>query len=62
MFYGEHQDKRVSYRCAALGYYWYGLRKGEVKRSVDVYYPDMGCVYTQEMLEEYRELENAKRK
>ena len=61
MFYGEHQEKRVSYRCAALGYYWYGPRKGEVKRSVDVYYPDMGCVYTQEMLEEDRETENVRR-
>ena len=39
-----------------------GPKKGEVKRTVDVYYPDMGCIYTQEMLEEDRELENARRK
>ena len=61
MFYGEHQEKKVSYRCTALAYYWYGLRKGEVKRSVDVYYPDMGCVYTQEMLGEDREMKNVRR-
>ena len=61
MFYGEHQEKKVLYRCVALGYYWHGFRKGEVKRSVDVYYPDMGCVYTQEMLEEDREMQNVRR-
>jgi len=61
LFYGEHQEKKVSYRCAALGYYWYGPRKDEVKRSVNVYYLDMGCVYTQEMLEEDREMQNVRR-
>jgi len=61
MFYGKHQENKVSYRCVALGYYWSGPRKGEVKRSVNVYYPDMGCVYTQEMLEEDRETENVRR-
>ena len=61
MFYGEHQEHKVRYRCTALGYYWHGPRKGEVKRNVDVYYPDMGCVYTQEMLENDKEMENVKR-
>ena len=60
-FYGEYQEKKVSYRCVALGYYWYGPKKGEVKRNIDVYYPDMGCVYTQEMSEEDKEIENVRR-
>ena len=52
MFYGEHQEKKVSRINVTLGYYWYGTRKGEVKRDAGVYYPDMGCVYTQEMYNE----------
>ena len=61
-FYGKKQEHKTKYRSVALGYYWYGPRKGEVKRSIDVYYPDMGCVYTQEMLEEDREMQNVRRK
>ena len=61
MFYGEHQEHKVRNRCIALGYYSEGPKKGEVKRDVDVYYPDMGCVYTQEMLEEDREMQNVRR-
>ena len=60
-FYGEYQENKVTYRCVVLGYYWYGPKKGEVKRDIGVYYPDMGCVYTQEMLEEDEELENVRR-
>ena len=62
LFYGAHQEHKIQYRCTTLSYYWYGPKKGEVKRTVDVYYPDMGCIYTQEMLEEDRELENVRRK
>ena len=58
MFYGEHQEHKVRYRCIALGY----DSDGQVKRDVDVYYPDMGCVYTQEMLDDDREMENARKK
>ena len=61
MFYGEHQEHKVRYRCTALGYYFDGPKKGEVKRDVDVYYPDMGCVYTQEMLDDDREMENVRK-
>ena len=61
MFYGEHQEKTITRRCTALAYYWYGPKKGEVKRNINVYYPDMGCVYTKEMLEEDRETENVGR-
>jgi hypothetical protein len=61
IFYGEHQEHKVRYRCTALAYYFDGPKKGEVKRDVGVYYPDMGYVYTQEMLEDDRETENVRR-
>ena len=51
-FYGEHQQGKIRKRCIALAYYWYGPRKGQPKRDVGTFYPDMGCVYTQEMHEE----------
>ena len=51
-FYGEHQQGKIRKRCIALAYYWYGPRKGQPKRDVGTFYPDMGCVYTQEMFEE----------
>ena len=47
-FFGEHQEKKMGWRCVALSYY----DDGTPKRHVGTYYPDMGCVYTQEMLEE----------
>ena len=52
VFYGEHQEKKITRRCIALGYYWYGPLKGQPKRDVGTFYPDLGCVYTQEMFEE----------
>ena len=52
MFYGEQQQGKIRNRCVAMAYYWYGPRKGQPKRDVGTFYPDMGCVYTQEMLEE----------
>lgn len=56
MFYGEQQQNRVRNRCVALGYYWYGPRKGQPKRDVGTFYPDLGLVWTQEMHEEERGL------
>jgi len=52
MFYGEQMQGKIRNRCVAMAYYWYGPRKGQPKRDVGTFYPDMGCVYTQEMLEE----------
>jgi hypothetical protein len=52
MFYGEQMQGKIRNRCIALGYYWFGPKAGQVKRSVGTFYPDMGCNYTQEMLEE----------
>ena len=52
MFYGEQQQGKIRNRCVAMAYYWYGPRKGQPKRNVGTFYPDLGCTYTQEMLEE----------
>jgi hypothetical protein len=51
-FYGEYQENKITRRCTAQGYYWYGPKKGEPKFDVDVWYPYLGCVYTQEMFDE----------
>ena len=53
MFYGEYADKKIRNRCVALGYYWYGPFKGEPKRDVGTFYPDLGLIWTQEMNDEY---------
>ena len=45
MCYGEHGDKKIRPRCVALAY----EATGTPKRDVGTFYPDMGCVYTQEM-------------
>ena len=47
-FYGEHQQNKIMHRCVALAYY----ADGTPKRSLGVFYPDMGCVYTQEIFNE----------
>ena len=53
-FYGEHQQHKIRRRCVALAYY----DDGTPKRDVGVFYPDMGCVYTQEMFNEERGISN----
>ena len=45
MFYGEYQEHLVKLRNVAMAYHADGMPK----RTVGVYYPDMGCEYTQEM-------------
>ena len=47
-FYVEHQQNKIRHRCVALAYY----DDGTPKRSIGVYYPDLGCVYTQELFNE----------
>ena len=47
-FYGEHQQNKISHRCVSMAYY----DDGTPKRNVGVYYPDLGCVYTQELFNE----------
>ena len=53
MFYGEYQEKKVTYRCVAMAY----DKDGNPKRDVNTYYPDIGMVYTQEMVDQ--DLEDA---
>ena len=62
MFYGEYGEKKIRNRCVAMSYYWYGPKKGQPKRDVGTFYPDMGCVYTQEMADEEREITDVRRK
>jgi len=52
MFYGKEQQNKIRNRCVAMAYYWYGPHKGQPKRDVGTFYPDLGCVWTQEMLQE----------
>ena len=58
MFYGEHQQNKIKYRCTAQAYYWFGPKKGEPKFDVGTYYPLLGCVYTQEMFDEEEGISN----
>ena len=51
-FYGEYQEHKVSRRCIAQGYYWYGPKKGQPKFDIGVFYPMLGTTYTQEMYDE----------
>ena len=57
-FYGEHQQNKIRHRCVAMAY----DDDGTPKRSIGVYYPDMGCEYTQEMLEIDRGIVNVGKK
>ena len=42
-------QNKIKSSCKALAYYWYGPKKGEPKRDIDTFYPDLGCVWTKEM-------------
>ena len=48
IFYGEHQQNKIRWSCYSLAY----DKNGDPKRSIGTFYPDMGCVYTQEMFNE----------
>jgi len=50
MFCGENEDQFVKTHCVAQAFY----PDGTPKRTVGVFYPDMGEVWTQEMDEEHR--------
>ena len=53
-FYGEHQQNKIRHRCVAMAY----DDDGTPKRSMGVYYPDLGCVYTQEFFNEEKGISN----
>jgi len=48
IFYGEYQQNKIRWRSVAMAYY----DDGTPKRTVGTFYPDMGCVYTQEIYNE----------
>lgn len=50
MFYGEFQEKRMGMVCHTNAYYPNGMPK----RTVGIFYTDLGCEWTQEMDKEYR--------
>ena len=47
MFSGKHEEHKVIPRCVAMAYY----PDGTPKRSVGVFYPDIGAVWTKNMNE-----------
>lgn len=53
LFYGEYQQNKMKMKCAALAYHHTGKYQGMVKRSVGVYYSDLGCEWTKEMDNDY---------
>ena len=57
-FYGEHQQNKIRHRCIALAYY----DDGTPKRNIGVYYPDLGCEYTQELFNEEKGIVDAGKK
>ena len=50
MFYGEHQEHKIRYRCVALAY----DKDGNPKRNVGTFYPDINMIWTQELENEER--------
>ena len=56
MFYGEHEQHRIKYKCIAMAY----DKDGNPKRTVGVWYPDIG-IYTQEMFDEDRGIEHERK-
>ena len=44
-FYGEHQQSKVKWICKTMAYH----PDGTPKRSVGVFYSDIGCTWTKEM-------------
>ena len=56
-FFGEHQEKRIQWRCDVLSY----DKNGNVKRNIGTWYPDIGMVYTQEMFNEDKGIENVRK-
>ena len=57
LFYGENQEFRMRYRCVVMAYH----DDGTPKRSVGVFYPDIG-EYTQEMYDIEHNVQPKKRK
>ena len=56
-FYGEHQEKRIQWRSLAMAY----DENGTSKRVPGTYYPDMGMVYTGDVSNEDKGIENVRK-
>ena len=52
MFYGEHQEHKIKYNSKVLAY----DKNDNPKRTVGVFYNDMGVTYTQEMFNDDRSI------
>jgi hypothetical protein len=50
-FYGEYQEKKIKWKNIALAYYFEGPKKGQPKRDVGTFYPDLGLVWESDMAE-----------
>ena len=50
-FYGEYQEKKIKWKNVALAYYFEGPNKGQPKRDVGTFYPDLGLVWESDMAE-----------
>jgi hypothetical protein len=57
-FFGEHQERKIQWRCVTMAY----DQDGEAKRKVGTYYPDIGMVYTEVVSDEGKGMDNVRKK
>lgn len=56
-YWGEYENTKTKWTCVALAYHHNGPYAGMVKRNVGVWYDDLDCEFTQEMYNEYYQIE-----
>ena len=56
-FFGEHQERKIQWRCVTMAY----DQDGKAKRKVVTYYPDIGMVYTGDVSNEDKGIENVRK-
>ena len=56
-FFGEHQERKIQWRSVTMAY----DEKGDPKRRPGTYYPDMGMVYTENVSNEDKGIENVRK-
>ena len=56
-FFGEHQERKIQWRCITMAY----DQDGEAKRKVGTYYPDIGMVYTGDVSNEDKGIADVKK-
>ena len=56
-FFGEHQERKIQWRSVTMAY----DEKGDPKRRPGTYYPDMGMVYTGDVSNEDKGIENVRK-